>query len=301
LSRGISAFFSKRSTLRDYLLILTGTFLMGVAINLIYEPMELVTGGVTGLGIIIKHFTAGRIDLGGEGIAIWITNLLFNIPVFLISLKVFGFRYIAKTLFATLALSGFLAVLPSFSLFEGDYILSVIFGGLLSGAGIGLVLLTMATTGGTDMLGMLIRHKNPHLTVPQIIFVLDGLIVLTGAVVFGIKAALYATIAVYITSKVSDNLLDGLKFAKCAYIISDLADDIAEEILVELDRGVTGLNGEGMFSHLDKKVLYCVVSRKEMVRVLDIVYKHDPTAFVTISDVREVWGEGYGELKRRKN
>ncbi|MBO7354429.1 MAG: YitT family protein [Lachnospiraceae bacterium] len=297
----MSAFFAKRSTLRDYLLILTGTFLMGVAINFIYEPMELVTGGVTGLGIIIKHFTAGKIDIGGDGIAVWITNLVFNIPVFLISLRVFGFRYIAKTLFATLALSGFLAVLPIFPLFESDYILSVIFGGLLSGAGIGLVLLTMATTGGTDMLGMLIRHKNPHLTVPQIIFVLDGLIVLTGAVVFGIKAALYATIAVYITSKVSDNLLDGLKFAKCAYIISDLADDIADEILVELDRGVTGLNGEGMFSHLDKKVLYCVVSRKEMVRVLDIVYKHDPTAFVTISDVREVWGEGYGELKRRKN
>ena len=298
MSRGISAFFSKRSTLRDYILILIGTFLMSVAINFIYEPMELITGGVTGLGIILKHFTGGIVE---GGFPVWATNLLFNIPVFLISLKVFGFRYISKTLFATLALSGFLALLPSFALFESDYILSVIFGGLLSGAGIGLVLLTMATTGGTDMLGMLIRHKSPHLTVPQIIFVLDGLIVLAGAVVFGIKAALYATIAVYVTSKVSDSLLDGLKFAKCAYIISDLADDIAQEILVELDRGVTGLNGEGMFSHLDKKVLYCVVSRKEMVYVLDIVYKHDPTAFVTISDVREVWGEGYGELKRRKN
>ena len=303
MSRGISAFFAKKSGLRDYTLILLGTFLMSVAINFIYEPLELVTGGVTGLGIIIKHFSAGAIDIRGaeDGIPIWITNLLFNIPVFLISLKVFGFKYIAKTLFATLSLSGFMAVLPSTALFEADYFLSVVFGGLLSGAGIGLVLLTMATTGGTDMLGMLIRHKSPHLTVPQIIFVLDGLIVLTGAVVFGVKAALYATIAVYVTSKVSDSLLDGLKFAKCAYIISDYADDIAQEILVELDRGVTGLNGEGMFSHLDKKVLYCVVSRKEMVHVLDIVYKHDPTAFVTISDVREVWGEGYGELKRRKN
>ena len=124
MSRGLRAFFAKRSRIRDYLLILAGTFLMSVAINLIYEPMELITGGVTGLGIIIKHFT-GRIIEGG--VPVWATNLIFNIPVFAISLKVFGFRYISKTLFATLSLSGFLAVLPIFSLFESDYILSVIF------------------------------------------------------------------------------------------------------------------------------------------------------------------------------
>ena len=224
-----------------------------------------------------------------------------TITGFIISLKVFGYRYISKTLFATLTLTLFLAVLPSVSLFESDYLLSVLFGGILSGAGIGLVLLTMATTGGTDMLAMLISHRKPHFTVPQIIFVVDGLIVVVGAVVFGIKAALYATIAVYVTSKVSDGILDGLKFAKCSYIISDHAKEIADAIIVELDRGVTGLNGEGMFSHLDKKVLYCVVSRKEIIKVLDIVYRIDPSAFVTISDVREVWGEGYGELKRRKN
>ncbi len=272
--------------------------MMAVAVNVIYDPMELITGGVTGLGIAIKYYTKSLFD---GGIPIWVTNLVFNIPVFLISLKVFGFRYVSKTLYATLALTAFLAILPPVSLFESDYLLSALFGGLLSGAGIGLVLLTMATPGGTDMLAMLISHWKPYFSVPQIIFVVDGIIVVIGAVVFGINAALYATIAVYVTSKVSDGILDGLKFAKCAYIISDHAKEIADAIIVDLDRGVTGLNGEGMFSHLDKKVLYCVVSRKEIVNVLDIVYKHDPTAFVTISDVREVWGEGYGELKRRKN
>ncbi len=296
MSNRIDAFFTKRSQLKDIILILVGTFLMAIAINFIYDPMEMITGGVTGLGIAIKYYSK---DLVEGGIPIWVTNLLFNVPVFLISFKVFGFKYVSKTLFATLSLTFFLAVLPGWAIFESDYILSAVFGGLLSGIGIGLVLHTMSTTGGTDMLSMLVHHRRPYLTVPQIIFFIDGLIVLFGAVVFGLKAALYATIAVYITSKVSDSLLDGFKFAKCAYIISDRAREIADEILVKLDRGVTGLDGEGMFSHLDKKVLYCVVSRKEMVQVLDIVYQMDPTAFVTISDVREVWGEGYGEFKKR--
>ena len=287
---------AKRSRLRDVLLIIAGTLLMAIAINMIYDPMELVTGGVTGLGVIIKHFTEGFIQ---GGIPIWVTNIAFNIPIFIISLRVFGFRYISKTVLATSSLTLFIAVLPVTPMFEADYVLSALFGGFISGIGIGLVLLTMATTGGTDMLAMLIHHRRSYSSVPQLMLVIDGAIVLVGMLCFGITKALYSVIAVYVVTKVSDGMLDGLKFAKCAYIISDAHEEIAARIMSDIDRGVTGLDGEGMYSHADKKVLFCVVSRKEIVNVLDIVYSCDPSAFVTISDVREVWGEGYGDFSRK--
>lgn len=288
-------FISKRSRLRDDLLIVVGTFLMAIAINFIFDPMELVTGGVTGLGIIIKHMTGGLIE---GGIPLWITNVVFNVPIFIISLKVYGFRYISKTLLATGTLTLFIAVLPVTPFFEADFILSALFGGIISGVGIGLVLLTMSTTGGTDMLAMLIHHRHSYYSVPQLLLVIDGAIVLAGMMVFGVNKALYAVITVYVVSKVSDNMLDGLKFAKCAFIVSENYREISDVIMKELDRGVTGLNAEGMYSHTDKKMLYCVVSKKEIVRVLDIVYAIDPNAFVTINDVREVWGEGYGAFSK---
>jgi len=148
------------------------------------------------------------------------------------------------------------------------------------------------------MLGMLVHKKKPYYSVPQLLMVIDSAVVAAGAIIFGINKALYAIIAVYITAKVSDGLLAGLKFAKSAYIISDKYREIADEILVKLDRGVTGLSATGMYSGTGKNVLYCVVSKKEMVEVLDIVYKIDPSAFVTISDVREVMGEGFIEYKQ---
>lgn len=263
---------------------------MSVAINLIFDPMEMVTGGVTGIGVIVKHLTDGLIE---GGLPIWVTNVAFNIPLFIVSFKVYGFRYISKTLLATASLTLFIAVLPVMPLFEADYLLSALFGGIISGLGIGLVFLTMSTTGGTDMLGMLIHKFKPYYSVPQLMLVIDGLIVATGAIVFGVNKTLYAVITVYVVTKVSDGMLEGLKFAKSAYIVSDRYREIAAAIMTEMDRGVTGLEAEGMYSGQTRKVLFCVVSRKEIVNILDIVYKIDPTAFVTINDVREVWGEGY--------
>lgn len=285
----------KRGRIKDLILIVIGTALMAVAINMIYDPMELVTGGVTGLAILIKHLTR---YLMPDGFPIWATNIVFNVPLFLIAFKVLGIRCVSKTLFATASLTFFIYIIPGVPMMEGDYLLSALFGGIISGAGIGLVFLTMSTTGGTDMLGMLIQKVKPYYSVPQLILVIDGAIVLGGAVVFGIKSALYAIIAVVAVTKVSDGLLDGLKFAKSAYIVSDHYIQIADTIMVQLDRGVTGLHAQGMYSNSEKNVLFCVVSKKEMVTVLDIVYKIDPTAFVTINDVREVRGEGFIEYRQ---
>ena len=134
-----------------------------------------------------------------------------------------------------------------------------------------------------------------HYTIAQIMQVLDGLIVLVGASVFGIRAALYALIAIFTVSKISDGLIEGLKFSKQAYIISDHHQEIADAILKEMSRGVTGMTARGMYSNSEKNMLFCVVSKKEIVQLRELVSRFDPRAFVIVSDVREVFGEGFIE------
>ncbi len=277
---------------KDIAFILLGTFIMATGINLVFDPLGLVCGGVTGLAIIVKHITSVFIE---GGLPLWLINLLFNGPLFLTAFFMKGWKYIAKTLFATMSLSMFLYLVPSRALFD-DYILGTLFGAVTTGAGIGLVLARMATTGGTDLLGALIHEKFRHISIPQLLAVIDGSIVLLGALVFGIENAMYAIVVVYIVSKISDGMLAGLKFAKMAQIISEKADEIAEVILQDVDRGVTGIKVEGMYSKTEKKMLFCVVTKKEIVELLDIVHKIDPSAFVIVNDVREVMGEGFIEI-----
>ncbi len=285
-------FFRSQSKVRDLIFILAGTLMMAVAVNMVYDPLGMVTGGVTGIGIVIRHLTR---DLLTDGIPVWLTNALCNIPLFLAAVLVLGKRFLGKTLLATVTMTVFLYLLPVTPLFSEDYLLASVFGGVIAGAGIGLVLAASATTGGTDLLCALIHKRLKHISVPQLLIVVDGLVVLGGVAVFGINESLYAAIAIFITAKMSDGILEGLKFSKMAYIISEKSDAIAQEIMEKLDRGVTALNATGMYSGKERKVLLCVVSKKEIAAVLDIVNKNDRSAFVIISDAREVMGEGFIE------
>ena len=290
------SFITKKSPVRNIIFILIGTFLMSMAVNMIYDPMHMVTGGVAGLAIMVKYLTSGIIFT--DGIPVWLTTLTLNIPLYLISWKVFGTRYICKSVIGTASYTFFMYLLPVEPMFEADILLSAIFGGVLTGLGLGLVFLAQGTTGGTDMLGILIHYKKPYISVPRLLLVIDGIIVISGAGLFGLNMALYAVIAVFVVTKVSDGILEGLKFAKMAFIVSDKYQEISDKILAELDRGVTGLEGEGMYSHNGKKMLFCVVSQKEIVTLIDLVYSVDPKAFVTINDAREVWGEGYAQFAK---
>jgi uncharacterized membrane-anchored protein YitT (DUF2179 family) len=181
-----------------------------------------------------------------------------------------------------------------------DYILASIFGGVIGGIGIGLVFLAHATTGGTDMVAALIQHYHKHYSVAQIMQIVDAIVVLAGAYVFGLSKALYAIISIFVISQVSDGIIEGLNFSKLAYIITDKEDEIADAIMTTIDRGATGINARGMYSSSEKKLLLCVVSKKEMVQVKEIVTKIDHSAFVIVSDVREVLGEGFIEYKINK-
>lgn len=277
---------------KDIFYIIAGTFLMALGINLAFDPMGMVCGGVTGLAIVIKHVT-GLVAEGG--VPVWLTNLLFNGPLFIIALKKKGKKYILKTVFATVSLSVWIYILPIFKLFD-EYLLATLFGGVMTGSGIGLVFARMATTGGTDLLSAILHEKLKHLSIPQLLAVIDGAIVVLGAVVFGIENAMYAICVVYLCSKISDGLLQGLKFAKMAHIISDKAEEIAEVVLRDVDRGATGVKVQGMYSKEEKKMLICVVTKKEIVELIDIVHKIDPSAFVIVNDVHEVRGEGFIEI-----
>lgn len=282
----------KRPLWADLILITAGTGLMALAIQCIYDPAGMVVGGFTGVAIVVKQLTLEKIP---GGVPLWLTNLLLNIPVFLTALKIKGKRFVGRTAAATVLLSFWLYILPMWNLTQGDYMLSAIYGGAISGIGIGLVLLGKATTGGTDMVAALIQHYLRHYTVVQIMLLLDGAIVLFGVAAFGVQSALYAVVAIFITSKLSDALMEGLKYSKAVFIISEKSHEVAQALMQELNRGVTGIPVNGMYSGEKKQMLYCVVSKKEIVELKDLVIRLDREAFVIVTDAREVLGEGFLE------
>lgn len=283
---------NKRSLVMDYLCIVIGTGLMGIAIQSLFDPLGLVMGGFTGIAIIVKQLTLDKIP---GGIPLWVTNIVLNIPVFICAIKIKGKRFVGRTAFATFMLSFWLFCLPSWNIAQGDYMLTAIYGGAIQGLGIGFVLLAKATTGGTDMVATLIQHYLKHFSIVQIMMVIDGLVVIGGAFEFGMQSVLYAVVAIFITSKMSDALMEGIKYSKAAFIITDEVDKVSEAIMGRMNRGVTGISAKGMYSGDEKDMLYCVVSKKEIVDLKELVMTLDPHAFVIVTDAREVLGEGFLE------
>ena len=281
--------FGKKTLLWDLFLMTLGSGCLAFGIQWLYSPIGLVTGGFSGIAIIAQQY----------GIPLWLTNFALNIPVFFVAWKVKGKKFVGRTGFAASMLSVWLYFLPEIDLSQQDPMLAAIFGGVLSGAGIGFVLLAKSTTGGTDLLAGLLQHKifRPY-SVVQILQGIDGLIVIAGLYMFGIRIGFYAVIAIFVTSKISDTLMEGMKFSKAALIVTGKSEQMAKVLMERLNRGVTGLYAKGMYSGSEKCLLYCVVSKKEIVDLKEIVAEIDPSAFVIVSDAREVLGEGFLEYKK---
>lgn len=280
----------KNSKLVSYLLITAGTFFMAAGINIIYEPLSMVTGGFSGIGIIVKKVAESAVGLH---VPVGATNLLLNIPFFLIAWKIKGGRFIQKALYGVVCFSVALLLVPTYEVTHRDYLMAAVLGGALNGLGLGLVFSQNASTGGSDLLVTLLHRWFPGVSVSELLIFIDGIIVLAGMGVFGIHTGLYSIVAVFVTGRVSDALLAGLKFAKMVYIISESPLVISENIMQEMERGVTGLSGKGMYSGSDKNILMCVVSKKEVVKLIDIVKRADEKAFVIVMDAKEVQGEGF--------
>lgn len=270
--------------IKDMVLLTMGVCLMSAGVRVIYEPLSLVTGGISGFAIIV-----GRIG----NVPIWLTTAVVNVPLFIVGRMVKGKSYIYRSLYGTVLFSFLLYMIPEPVVVQEDYFLAAVLGGVIQGVGLGFVLLSEASTGGTDLIGAIIRKYKPHLSMATIIFIIDSIIVAAGAAVFGITNAAYAVLAVYITSKVIDVVVTGPNNSKMVMIVTEKERIIAARIISEIERGVTNVNVRGMYSGKEKKLLICAVSRKQLVKVIRIINETDPMSFVMITDSREVLGEGF--------
>lgn len=273
-----------KQAIRSYGMITVGTFLMALGTRLIYEPLSMVTGGFSGVGIILHSLF---------GIPVWVVTLVLNIPLFILARKNHGREFLIKSLYAILSFSAALALIPLYPVTEQDFLMAALLGGALHGIGLGLVFSAGSSTGGTDLLSTLMHPLFPVMRVANILGIVDGVIVATGMLIFGIKTALYSIVAVFVTSKIMDGVTAGMRYAKVVYIISDESHQIAAVIMDQLKRGVTALRGKGMYSGQEKQILMCVVSRREAVSMVKYVKEADNRAFVIVADAREVMGEGF--------
>lgn len=280
---------------KDYVIIFLGAGLMAVAIKIVYEPMDMVTGGVSGIALVVKYWMNVLFKIN---IPLWVTNAAANIPLLLIAYRLKGNHFMKRTIYAVVCFTLLLGIIPAVPIATKDYLLAAVVGGVITGVGLGMVFLTDTSTGGTDLLGIILQYKIRHFSVAQILMVIDSAIVLLGAVAFGISKALYAVIAVYITAKIMDGILEGIKFSKLVFIISEKNEEIAKDVLYKIDRGVTALDAKGVYSNDSKEVLLCAVSKKEIISLLDVINEKDKKAFVIVTDAREIMGEGFIEFKQ---
>lgn len=273
--------------------LLLGTAFMGTAVNIVYDPMGMVPGGFSGASILLERLSMGLIK---GGIPVWLFSLILNIPVFIWGFFLKGREFMLKSLLANLLFTVMLYIIPVVAVARKDYFLAAIVGGVLNGTGIGLVFAAGYSTGGTDLLGSLIQRFLPHYPVARILFILDAIIIVAGALYFGIDTAVYATVSIYLTTKIMDNILSGLHVSKQVMIISAEYEQIGTDIMRQIGRGVTEIKAVGGYSRKERPALLCIIGRKQTRKLLQIVRKYDAAAFVIISDVKEVLGEGFGNI-----
>ncbi len=270
---------------------------MAAGVQSFDNPNHLVTGGLSGLGIIIENTAKHYL---GIDFPLWLTNILFNIPLFIGTWKIMGKKFLYNTVLTSAFFSFSLYYCDFLPTYQGDMVLVSIFGGIFVGTGAGMVLRAMSSTGGTDLAAALLHKMKPHISVSKGIFALDATIILLGLATFGPEKAMYAGISIFVSSRCVGMILEGLSFSKAAFIISDYSDEIAAALLNEAQRGVTAFLGKGMYTKNEKEILLCVFSQKEITLVKSIIMNIDRNAFLLLTDVKEVLGEGFQKIEREK-
>lgn len=287
----------------SYTLIILGSFILAAGFVFFISPYRIVPGGVYGIAIVIHHMTKGMFDWAPEGLPIGLMGLIMNIPLTIIGVKVLGPRFGIKTVVGFVLSSVFMDGITYFwgeaPLVVGDALLSSIFGGVLVGIGLGMIFKAKATSGGSDIIAMIIA-KYTSLPLGQLMIYVDSAIVLIGLVVFADwKIPLYSWIVIFVTGKVIDVVLQGISYDKTLFIISEKYEEIRERIIVDLNRGGTYIPGKGMFNGSDKTIIFTVVNRREMAILEEFIHKIDPHAFVTVLEANEILGEGFKSLKEK--
>lgn len=291
--------FSRR-WFRSWLSIAAGCFVVAAAFVLFITPYRIVPGGVYGLGVVL-HSLFPRVAVGTFG-------LLLDAPLLAIAFWLFGNRFGAKTIVAALltplimnALTALVGEDPASMLgghidLSGDVLLSALFGGVLCGVGLGLILRSHATSGGTDIVAMIV-HRYTRLPIARCLLLVDSAVVILGLVVLrDWLIPLYSLVTIYVTTQVMDYILDGGGSNKLLFILSEKTEEIRELILRRLDRGGTYIHSTGMYSLQDKKMIFVVINRRELPLVQDNIKQIDPLAFMVVVDAHEIYGEGFKSL-----
>lgn len=275
-----------RKIIYDYVGITLGAILTAMGLVMFLVPNRIAAGGVSGFATVMYHLFDFPVGM---------TMLVINVPLFIIGIRVLGFTFGIRTLYGILVLSLATDYLePYLPVLTHDFLLAAIYGGLFAGVGLGIVFKFRATTGGTDLIARLINHYSGF-SVGKGLLMVDFLVVTLAGIVFGSELALYALIGLFITSKAIDLVQEGFNIAKGTFIISGQGGEIKKNILHKMDRGVTILKGQGGFTENEKEVLLCVINRSEVTRLKTLVHNIDQDAFVIITDVHEVLGEGFNE------
>jgi uncharacterized membrane-anchored protein YitT (DUF2179 family) len=268
----------------EYIYILSGSVITALALNWFLVPNNIAAGGLSGFATVIHHVSGAPVGL---------VMLIFNIPLFFAGVKRFGGTFGAKTILGAVSLSIFIDVIAIYAHpLTGDRLLASVYGGLLSGVGLGITFRNGGTTGGSDI-GARLLSDHFSLSTGQGLMIIDFVIIGVAGLTFGAEMALYALMTLFVTGKVLDFIQEGLGVGKAAFIISENAHVIAGKILTDMDRGATIFDAKGAYTGETKDVVLSVVSRAEISTLKELVKGVDPMAFVIIADVHEVLGEGF--------
>jgi uncharacterized membrane-anchored protein YitT (DUF2179 family) len=298
--------FSKRWFI-SYSMIIIGSFILAAGFQLFISPHMIVPGGVYGVSIVIHYVTKNMFSFAPEGFPIGLMGLILNIPLTIIGIKILGPKFGFKTILGFVLTSVFMDGITFFwgdkPLVTGDsgILLSSLYGGVMVGFGLGLIFKAKATSGGSDIIAMIIA-KYTKLPVGYLLIYVDSVIVLLGLIAFGDwKIPLYSWIVIFVTGKVIDAVLEGVNYEKTLFIISDKYEEIRDVIINDLQRGGTFIQGTGMYKGTEKTIIFTVVNRKELAMLEEYVHKVDPKAFLTVINANEILGEGFKSLKEKND
>jgi uncharacterized membrane-anchored protein YitT (DUF2179 family) len=280
-----------KKAIEEYILITIGMFLVAVGVYYFLVAENLAAGGVSGLAIVINYYF--------PFLSVGLLMLIMNIVLFVIAFIIIGPGFGAKTIYASLGLSAIIWVFERFfpvsGSITGDTLLSLIFGILIGGVGMGIVFNQNASTGGTDIIAKILNNFF-HLDIGKSMIAADFVVTLLAAITFGITTGMYALLGVIANGLVIDSFINGLSMRKQVTIISSKGDEIKEYIINKLQRGVTIYDAKGAYTGEEKEVLITIMSRKEFIKLKIFIKEIDEKAFLTVSNVHEVVGEGFKSI-----
>ena len=272
-----------------YAQIALGCLVGAAAYPMFLVPNAIAAGGVTGVATILNYLLKTPVGT---------VALLLNVPLFLLGFRAMGKVFVFRSLVATVLFSVLIDVLPLKPLTD-NLLLACVFGGVLQGAGLGLILRGGATTGGSDMAARMVHAKKPYISVGAFLFFIDFCVVAAAGFFIQVEYSLYALISIFVCAKVMDLVLEGWSHQKACYVITDEHERVKNELMAQLERGVTVVQATGGYSGADKPMLLCILGAQEVMQLKEIVRQADSRAFIFITEAYEVLGEGFGSLNQQ--